>query len=93
MDFGKLVYFSTRTKYGSSNLRSAKHNGPYWAFKRNYKVLVWCGPSTGCRGVCSVVLALRREPFASSFALCTATYIDVRAIPLSVWHRIAGERR
>ena len=31
--------------------------------------------------------------FASSFTLCTATHIDVRAIPLSVWRRIAGERR
>ena len=28
--------------------------------------------------------------FASSFTLCTATHIDVRAIPLSVWRRIAA---
>ena len=31
--------------------------------------------------------------FASSFTLRTATHIDVRAIPLSVWRRIAGKRR
>ena len=47
--------------------------------------------------VASVLVAQGAEEFArsfaSSFTLCTATHIDVRTIPLSVWRRIAGERR
>ena len=34
-----------------------------------------------------------REPFAWTFTLCTATHIDVCAIPLGLCRRIAGERR